>query len=113
MSPSALLLLCAAAAVACWAIWRLGAAAPRARRAAAEVEAAGAGGGRDDHAFLLDVCAGDGAEVLRRLEAEVRRNPGIDDAQAYRRAIRSWFLEHRGGTHGEVGGESRGGDVWL
>jgi hypothetical protein len=68
----------------------------------------------EDHAFLLTACDGDEDELLRRLEVEVRRNPDLDEAQVYRRAIRSWFQEKRGGTHGEPGGEgSEGSDTWL
>lgn len=64
-----------------------------------------------DHAFLLARCAGDEGEVFRRLEAEIRRNPSLDEREAYRRAVRTWFLEARGGTHGTIGEGVE--DVWL
>ena len=65
----------------------------------------------EDYAFLLERCKGDEAEVLRRLEVETRRNPNLDEAQLYRRAIRSWFVEKRGGTHGSIAEELD--DTWL
>jgi len=65
----------------------------------------------EDHQFLLDACGGNEEHLLRRLEAEIRRNPDLSEAQLYRRAIRSWFQEKRGGTHGMPGGEDD--DTWL
>jgi hypothetical protein len=65
----------------------------------------------EDHRFLLDRCSGDEDELLRRLEAETRRNPGLDEAELYRKAIRTWFLEKRGGTHGAISDEID--DTWL
>ena len=56
-----------------------------------------------DHDFLLSRCNGDERELLRRLEAETRRNPGLSEAEVYRKAIRTWFVEKRGGTHGALG----------
>lgn len=64
-----------------------------------------------DHEFLLARCGGDEQEVFRRLEVEVRRNPNLSDGEAYRRAIRSWFLEKRGGTHAAIAEELD--DRWL
>jgi len=81
--------------------------------AASAAGASPARSGRDDHDFLLAKCEGDEAELQRRLEAEVRRNPNLPEDQVYRRAIRSWFQEKRGGTHGDVGGESNSDDIWL
>jgi len=65
----------------------------------------------EDHKFLLDQCKGDKAELLRRLEVEARRNPGLGEEQVYRKAIRTWFVENRGGTHGSIGEELD--DTWL
>ena len=65
----------------------------------------------EDHQFLLERCNGDEAELLRRLEVETRRNPGLDETELYRRAIRTWFLEKRGGTHGTIAEEMD--DTWL
>ena len=60
---------------------------------------------------LFGFAAGDEGEVFRRLEAEIRRNPSLDEREAYRRAVRTWFLEARGGTHGTIGEGVE--DVWL
>ena len=65
----------------------------------------------EDHVFLLERCNGDEDELLRRLEVETRRNPGLDEAELYRKAIRAWFLEKRGGTHGTIAEEMD--DTWL
>jgi hypothetical protein len=65
----------------------------------------------DDHRFLLEHCNGNEAELLRRLEVETRRNPGLSDDEVYRKAIRTWFLENRGGTHGSIAEELD--DTWL
>ena len=65
----------------------------------------------EDHAFLLERCRGDEAELLRRLEAETRRNPSLNEAELYRKAIRRWFVEKRGGTHGAIAEELD--DTWL
>jgi hypothetical protein len=65
----------------------------------------------EDHRFLLDRCNGNEAELLRRLETEIRRHPGLDETEAYRKAIRSWFLEKRGGTHGAIADDLD--DTWL
>ena len=64
-----------------------------------------------DHDFLLSRCNGDESELLRRLEAETRRNPGLSEAEVYRKAIRTWFVEKRGGTHGAIAEELD--DTWL
>ena len=64
-----------------------------------------------DHDFLLSRCNGDEQELFRRLEAEMRRNPGLSEAEAYRKAIRTWFVEKRGGTHGAIAEELD--DTWL
>lgn len=64
-----------------------------------------------DHDFLLTRCDGNEAELLRRLEAETRRNPGLSEAEVYRKAIRTWFVEKRGGTHGAIAEELD--DTWL
>ena len=65
----------------------------------------------EDHEFLLERCNGDENELLRRLEVETRRNPGLNEAEVYRKAIRSWFVEKRGGTHGAIAEELD--DTWL
>jgi hypothetical protein len=65
----------------------------------------------EDYQFLLERCEGDEAELERRLEAETRRNPDLGDGEVYRRAIRTWFLEKRGGTHGAIAEELD--DTWL
>jgi hypothetical protein len=65
----------------------------------------------EDYAFLLERCKGNEAEVLRRLEVETRKNPNLTEAETYRRAIRSWFVEKRGGTHGSIAEELD--DTWL
>ena len=65
----------------------------------------------EDHEFLLSRCNGNEEELLRRLEAETRRNPGLDETELYRKAIRSWFVEKRGGTHGAIAEELD--DTWL
>ena len=65
----------------------------------------------EDHEFLLARCGGDENELLRRLEAETRRNPGLSEVELYRKAIRSWFVEKRGGTHGAIAEELD--DTWL
>ena len=78
------------------------------------IAAAPAAAANEDHEFLLRVCGGDEGELFRRLEVETRRNPNLEEGMLYRRAIRSWFHEKRGGTHGEPGGEgSEGSDTWL
>jgi len=64
-----------------------------------------------DHEFLLTRCDGNETELLRRLEAETRRNPGLGEAEVYRKAIRTWFVEKRGGTHGAIAEELD--DTWL
>ena len=64
-----------------------------------------------DHDFLLSRCNGDEQQLFRRLEAEMRRNPGLSEAEAYRKAIRTWFVEKRGGTHGAIAEELD--DTWL
>ena len=64
-----------------------------------------------DHDFLLSRCNGDESALLRRLEAETRRNPGLSEAEVYRKAIRTWFVEKRGGTHGAIAEELD--DTWL
>lgn len=65
----------------------------------------------EDHRFLLEKCRGDERELFRRLEAEQRRNPRLDEAEVYRKAIRTWFVENRGGTHGSIGEDLD--DTWL
>jgi hypothetical protein len=82
------------------------------------MRASGAGSGSprgtttsEDHRFLLERCNGDEAELLRRLEAETRRHPGLEETDLYRKAIRSWFLEKRGGTHGAIADDLD--DTWL
>lgn len=65
----------------------------------------------EDHRFLLEKCRGDERELFRRLEVETRRNPELNEAELYRRAIRSWFVENRGGTHGSIAEELD--DTWL
>lgn len=65
----------------------------------------------EDYVFLLDRCKGNEAEVLRRLEVETRKNPNLTEPETYRRAIRSWFVEKRGGTHGSIAEEFD--DTWL
>ena len=65
----------------------------------------------EDHDFLLARCNGSEQELLRRLEVETRRNPDLSDAEVYRKAIRSWFVEKRGGTHGAIAEELD--DTWL
>ncbi len=82
-----------------------------ARAASGEAPAERSTSSREDHQFLLDRCNGDEAELLRRLEAETRRNPGLSDDEVYRRAIRTWFLDNRGGTHGAIAEELD--DTWL
>ena len=37
--------------------------------------------------------------------------PGLDETELYRKAIRSWFLEKRGGTHGAIADDLD--DTWL
>ena len=62
--------------------------------AAAGGTAGGGGGGRatqEDYDFLLRVCGGDEDRLSRRLEAEIRRNPHLSEAQLYRRAIRTYM----------------------
>ncbi len=46
---------------------------------------------REDRDFLLRVCDGDEGEVAKRLEIERRRNPAMNEAQVYRKAIRSYM----------------------
>ena len=82
-----------------------------ARTAGGEAPAESSTSPNEDHQFLLDQCNGDNAELLRRLEAEARRNPGLANDQVYRKAIRTWFLENRGGTHGSIAEELD--DRWL
>ncbi|MEE3329421.1 MAG: hypothetical protein VX246_01015 [Myxococcota bacterium] len=65
----------------------------------------------EDYAFLLERCGGSETEVLRRLEVETRKNPNLSEAALYRRAIRAWFVEKRGGTHGSIAEELD--DTWL
>lgn len=65
----------------------------------------------EDYAFLLERCSNSEAEVLRRLEVETRKNPNLSEATLYRRAIRAWFVEKRGGTHGSIAEELD--DTWL
>ena len=65
----------------------------------------------EDHEFLLVRCNGDEAEVARRLEVETRKNPNLTDEEVYRRAVRAWFLEKRGGTHQTIAEELD--DTWL
>ena len=65
----------------------------------------------EDHVFLLARCGGDEAELLRRLETETRRNPSLNEAELYRKAIRSWFVEKRGGTHGAIAEDLD--ETWL
>lgn len=65
----------------------------------------------EDYAFLLERCGGSEKEVLRRLEVETRKNPNLSEAALYRRAIRAWFVEKRGGTHGSIAEELD--DTWL
>ena len=64
-----------------------------------------------DHDFLLSRCNGNEDELLRRLEAETRRNPRLTEPEVYRKAIRTWFVEKRGGTHGAIAEELD--DTWL
>jgi len=45
----------------------------------------------EDHAFLLRACDGDESELRRRLESERERNPRLDQAQVYRKAIRTYM----------------------
>ena len=65
----------------------------------------------EDYAFLLERCKGEEAEVLRRLEVETRKNPNLTEVEVYRRAIRAWFVEKRGGTHGSIAEELD--DTWI
>ena len=48
----------------------------------------------DDVAYLLDLCAGDRAEVTRRLDEVRARFPDLTEAEHYRRAIRKLSLIH-------------------
>jgi len=64
-----------------------------------------------DHDFLLSRCNGNEDELLRRLAAETRRNPRLTEPEVYRKAIRTWFVEKRGGTHGAIAEELD--DTWL
>jgi len=50
---------------------------------------------KEDREFLLRVCGGDPREVARRLDVERQRNPTLDTAQLYRRAIRSHMNDRR------------------
>ena len=65
----------------------------------------------EDHEFLLTRCNGNEDELLRRLQVETRRNPDLNEVELYRKAIRSWFVEKRGGTHGAIAEELD--DTWL
>ena len=47
----------------------------------------------DDEAFLLKACSGDRGAVDRCLQRERERFPDFDEAQLYRRAIRTYFQE--------------------
>ena len=113
-----LLLFVAVGAVA-WFVWaRTGFGRAMKRRMQAHAMAAqeGEGEGRgtdvnEDYEFLLQRCKGDEAEVQRRLEVEARKNPNLEEEQLYRRAIRAWFQEKRGGTHGSIAEELD--DTWL
>ena len=42
-----------------------------------------------DREFLFEACGRDAAEMRRRLDEEKVRYPGFDEAQLYRRAIRT------------------------
>ncbi|MBC8341286.1 MAG: hypothetical protein H8E63_06455 [Proteobacteria bacterium] len=42
----------------------------------------------EDHDYLLKVCGGDVDELKRRLDATRESNPELNEAGAYRRAIR-------------------------
>jgi hypothetical protein len=48
---------------------------------------------QEDHDFLLRACGGDEAKLTGLLEAELRRNPALSEAQLYRKAIRRWFAQ--------------------
>jgi len=50
----------------------------------------------DTRRYLLDACGGDRREMVRRVEAERRRYPALDEASLYRRAVRT-AMNERGG----------------
>jgi hypothetical protein len=50
---------------------------------------------RKDREYLLRVCSGDRDRVARLLELAHQHNPDMSEAEAYRRAIRS-YLRDRG-----------------
>lgn len=59
----------------------------------------------EDRAFLLDACHGDAARVAARLDAVRTRHPDWNEAQLYRRAIRTVMNERSGSADGAwVGG---------
>lgn len=49
----------------------------------------------EDRDFLLRACGGSGAEVESRLSAERMRSPDSNEAQLYRRAIRTYMNARR------------------
>ena len=51
---------------------------------------------RDTRRYLLDACGGSRSELARRIEAERRRFPALDEAALYRRAVRT-LVQERGG----------------
>jgi len=51
---------------------------------------------RETRTYLLDACGGDRREMARRVEAERRRFPDLDEAALYRRAVRT-RMQERGG----------------
>ncbi len=50
---------------------------------------------RKDREYLLRVCEGDPARVERLLAEARRHDPEMSEAQAYRRAIRSYLRDRR------------------
>ena len=48
---------------------------------------------KDDRDYLLRVCGGDPARVARLLDEARRPDPGMSEAQAYRRAIRAYMRD--------------------
>jgi hypothetical protein len=50
---------------------------------------------RADRGLLLRMCLGDEATVDRLIAGERARNPGVSEAQAYRRAIQAIQRDNR------------------